>query len=232
MAIADTMRLAWRQMPDRVGITLRVETSAGVYTDVPVSNCFRRPAPGLLEAEFSAAAYVRRMETWYIPKAMYPAEPKPRWIVRLATVTNTASPHYGLGGDYYILPEGVSEAGALGCWKCSTGLWFIQPALAQVVNIYRPTTGVGDGGRPVNTSTTTIGTNISVYIQGNEGDDAIDAYGKMQLLNHAVCYLPSALVVQPHDFLIDAGGLKWSIVGDLFTNMLGALMAVKIERAK
>jgi hypothetical protein len=238
MAVADVMRLGWKYMPDRATITYRRQTAPGVYSSETVRDCWRRSSGirgefvGVSEAENSAGVYRSQNCEWYIPRARRSTQPVPGDIIRFAAVSNTASPYYGLEGDYIILPTGVDEHGALGAWRCVTGFPFLASGLTDTITIYRPTLVPGGGGRAEEYGRTAVASGISAKIQNEPPNTATDVLGKRQIPTSSVVYLSSQVDVQPHDYLIDQNGLQWSILEERHTAMLGLLQSLSIERVQ
>lgn len=227
MGFAAAARGAHRLMPDRVSITFMRQTSPGTYSSSTWRGCWRR-SRGLTEAENSAGIYAEQAAAWSLPKTQGTVQPAPGDIVRLASMS-APSPYANLDGDYIIGREGVRERGALGVWECACVIPFLRSGLTEVVNFYRPNMVSGDGARQVQSGQTTLYSNVSVKIQLIQSD-AIVAFDKLTMPVRAICYLPSSVVLQAHDYCIDASSRKWTITGDQNTNMLGVLQSIDLER--
>lgn len=230
MGIADAMRGAFALMPDRVSVSFRNQTTPGVYTATTVNNCWRRGRM-LKEAQASGGIYVAQVSDWFIPKSMYPTQPAPGDVIRFTAPTNPPSPHYGLGGDYIIIGEGVSEKGAMGAWRCTTAIPFLQSGLMDTASIYRPSFAAGDGGRNVETGRVAVAVGVSCKIQPTTPNQAEESFGVMQIVESATCFLSAAVDVEGRDiFVDDATGEEWTVKSEQSTRLLGVLMAIGLER--
>lgn len=229
MGVADAMRLGWRTMPDRVAVTLRVQQTPGLYADIAAPNCWRR-GNGLAEGESSAGVYCFQRATWFVPKSARIPQPKPGDLIRLNSIDYAASPHYGLHGDYVILPGGVAEVGAMGAWSCDTAIPFLQGGLTDTVSIWRPNQVGGDGGRSTEVGREAVAEGISAKIQPDTPLGMDESFAQMARPLAARCFLASAVEIRPHDYLEDQNGNRWTVTQQEFSEILGVLMAVGLER--
>lgn len=233
MAIADLMRRGWHMMPDRVTVVFLNQVSPGVYTTANVHNCWRR-GRGLAEAENSQGVYVMLSADWYIPKESHPGQPTPGDVIRFAA--GSSAPHAAMSGDYIIIPDGVTEVGAMGAWKCATAMWSLQGGLTDTVTIYRPSVAIGPGGRAIHSGAPAVlsaAAPAKIQVVDTFALTPITASelaGKLVIPNPARVYLTTSVRVQPHDYMVDQHGLRWTVRNEYFVNLLGALQAIDVER--
>lgn len=229
MGVADAMRLGWRVMPDRVSVTLRSQQSPGLYADVPAPSCWRR-GNGLVEGESSAGVYCFQRATWFVPKLSRVPQPKPGDLIRLSRIDNAASPHHGLHGDYIVLPGGVSEVGSLGAWSCDTAIPFLQDGLTDTVTVWQPHQVSGDGARPTELGREVLAEGVAAKIMPDSPLTMDETFGQMARPLAAKCYLATAVNIRPHSYVEDQHGRTWTVTQQEFTEILGVLMAVGLER--
>jgi hypothetical protein len=214
----------WTRMPGRVSVTFKNQTSPGTYATETLTDCWKR-LTGLAEADVSLGVYCSELVDWFVPKAKLAASPTPGDVIE-----------YG-GNSYVVMPDGVTEAGAQGAWRVATGRFFLQSGLTDTITIWRPQPGKDSFGRQTRGTPTAVLSDAPAKIQdvntfGTVPLTAADTLGKFQNPQIFRCYFSGVIRVQPHDWVEDQDGVKYSIRGDFNVEKLGELMSLMLERLR
>lgn len=218
------LQAKWHILPDRqTNAVLYRQTAPGTYSANALTAAFRRPK-GYLEADVSNGVYLVEKVDWWVPKAVYSAQPYPGDYLLW--------PH-PIHGDvaYTVGKDGVDEVGALGTWCLHTVRPNLNAALTRVVNVYRPQPGQDAGGGVTRGNPTTLASNIPAAVEVLDTFKIAPVeqgvtFGKLQLPNPVRVYIAVTIRVQPHDYLIDSTGVTYTVQNDSNVNRIGEFMAL------
>lgn len=209
----------WRQMPDRVAITYREQTTPGVYTSSTVYDCWWRPQ-GQSEGGPSQGVYTRAYRDWYMPLERRSTPPEIGDVI--------VSPVSGIdpvSSSWTVLS--VTQAGALGAWQCGTVCLALQAGLRQTCSVERPTNAQDSAYRASLATYTSVASGVSCRLQPQDGN-ANDVAGRVTIPRRYTLYLGQRVEVRAKDVVI-VSGVRYTVVASLTPDQLTDLQTCDLE---
>jgi hypothetical protein len=222
----------WQTMipsADRGPVVFERQTDAGEYSARPISTAWFRTAE-VGEADASNGAYLTERLVWFVPRSLLPVQPVPGDRIRVVQPHKSAYPV--AGKTFVVDTDGSRAVNAEGCWRMKTTRPYINPALAETINIYRKQPRRDDGGMVYDGTPTIVAGPLQAAVQVSDTFavapvQATEVFGKFQLPNPVRIFLDVIVRVQPEDYVVrTSDGQRYTVLNDSNVNRVGQFMSL------